>query len=67
MKPDAIPHKNLDEEQLVSMFKRLQIVKKSELLCGIHIPREKAVQLTQDELLDTIQNTFETLLPLYQI
>ncbi len=67
MKPDAIPHKNLDEEQLLSMFKRLQIVKKSELLCGIHIPRGKAVQLTHDELLDTIQNTFETLLPLYQI
>ena len=67
MKPDAIPHQGLKEEDLVSMFKRLQTVKKSEILCGIHIPQENAVKLTEDELLATIQSTFETLVPLYKL
>lgn len=67
MKPDAIPHQGLTEEDLVSMFQRLQKVKKAEILCGIHIPRDKAVKLTEDELLGTIQNTFETLVPLYKM
>ena len=67
MKPDAISHQVLNEEDLVAMFQRLQTVKKAEILCGIHIPREDAVKLNEDELLDTIQNTFNTLLPLYQL
>lgn len=67
MKPDVIPHKNLAVEDLTSMFTRLQTVKKAEILCGIHIPREEAINLNSDELLDTIHNTFKTLLPLYQL
>lgn len=67
MKPDVIPHNELNTEDLLSMFKRLQTVKKAEILCGIQIPREEAVQLTDKELIDTIQSTFETLLPLYTL
>lgn len=67
MKPDVIPHNGLNTEDLLSMFKRLQTVKKAEILCGIQIPREEAVQLTDKELVDTIQCTFETLLPLYKL
>ncbi|MFB5281295.1 YktB family protein [Peribacillus sp. Hz7] len=67
MKPDVIPHNELNTEDLLSMFKRLQTVKKAEILCGIQIPREEAVQLTDKELIDTIQYTFETLLPLYKL
>ena len=67
MKPDAISHQGLSEEDLVSMFERLQKVKKAEILCGIHIPREKAVKLTGAELLNTIQNTFEALVPIYKL
>ncbi|RID87648.1 DUF1054 domain-containing protein [Peribacillus asahii] len=67
MKPDVIPHSGLNTEDLLSMFKRLQTVKKAEILCGIQIPREEAVQLTDKELVDTIQYTFETLLPLYKL
>ncbi|MEH6946817.1 DUF1054 domain-containing protein [Bacillus sp. JJ634] len=67
MKPDVIPHTGLNTEDLLSMFKRLQTVKKAEILCGIQIPREEAVQLTDKELIDTIQYTFETLLPLYKL
>ena len=67
MKPDVIPHQHLTAGDLTSMFTRLQTVKKAEILCGIHIPREDAVKLTDAELLDTIQNTFETLLPLYKL
>ncbi|USK71505.1 YktB family protein [Peribacillus asahii] len=67
MRPDVIPHNELNTEDLLSMFKRLQTVKKAEILCGIQIPREEAVQLTDKELIDTIQYTFETLLPLYKL
>ncbi|MFJ8256997.1 YktB family protein [Peribacillus asahii] len=67
MKPDVIPHNGLNTEDLLSMFKRLQTVKKAEILCGIQIPREEAVLLTDKELIDTIQYTFETLLPLYKL
>lgn len=67
MKPEVIPHKNLTVENLTAMFTRLQTVKKAEILCGIQIPREKAVKLNDEELLDTIQNTFKTLLSLYQL
>ncbi|MFJ8244125.1 YktB family protein [Peribacillus asahii] len=67
MKPDVIPHNRLNTEDLLSMFKRLQTVKKAEILCGIQIPREEAVLLTDKELIDTIQYTFETLLPLYKL
>lgn len=67
MKPAAFPQHGLKKEDLVSMFQRLQTVKKAEILCGIHIPREKAVQLKADELLDIIQNTFKTLIPLYKL
>ena len=67
MKPDAISHKPLKKEDLVSMFQRLQTVKKAEILCGIHISREDAVKLNENDLLDTIQNTFNSLLPLYQL
>lgn len=67
MKPIAIPHQGLKEEDLISMFQRLQNVKKSEILCGIHIPREDAFKLNERELLDTIQSTYESLLPLYKL
>lgn len=67
MKPDAIPHHELNAEDLISMFQRLQTVKKAEILCGIHIPRENVVKLNERELLETIQSTYETLLPLYKL
>lgn len=66
-KPEAVIHQSLEIENLIEMFKRLQTVKKAEILCGVQISREDAVQLNEDELINKIQNTFETLMPLYKM
>ncbi|MBS4172371.1 DUF1054 domain-containing protein [Bacillus sp. FJAT-49736] len=62
MKPDA---KSMSKNDLLQLFKRVQTVKKAEVLCGINIPREQVVKWTGEELLQHIQDTFSTLVPLY--
>ena len=66
-KPESIPHEGLSTEELLSMFNRLQTVKKAEILCGVRIPRENAIQLSNADFIDTIQDVFEHLLPLYKL
>ena len=66
-KPESIPHEGLSTEELLSMFNRLQTVKKAEILCGVRIPRENAIQLSSADFVDTIQDAFEHLLPLYKL
>lgn len=67
MKPISTLHQELSEEDLHMMFERLQTVKKAELLCGIEIPREDAVKMTGEELLQTIHDVFTQLIPLYKL
>ncbi|TMU87932.1 DUF1054 domain-containing protein [Bacillus sp. BHET2] len=66
-KPDATPFSSLSQEQFVALSERVQNVKKAELLCGLHLDREKVISLTGDELLKKIKSAFETLLPLYKM
>ncbi|CAH0309797.1 MULTISPECIES: YktB family protein [Peribacillus] len=66
-KPDVITHDGLGVDELNSMFTRLQTVKKSEILCGIKISRDDAIKLKDDDFIQTIQDAFEHLLPLYQL
>lgn len=65
MKPDSIPHDQLSMAELQDMFAKLQKVKKAELLCGIRITRDEAIQLTGEQLIERIQPVFVHLLPLY--
>ena len=67
MKPDVIPHDTLSIDSLNNMFNRLQSVKKAELLCGYQIPREEAVKLSGDQLVDIIHDVFVHLIPLYNV
>lgn len=67
MKPEARKHEQLTEEDLTNMFVRLQTVKKAELLCGYHIPREQAITMSREQFLQQTQSFFETVLPLYQL
>ncbi|MBT2637295.1 DUF1054 domain-containing protein [Bacillus sp. ISL-39] len=67
MKPEATVHSKLSKEELLSMFKRLQTVKKAEILCGLNIPREEAVKLSGDEMLSKIELVFKEILPLYKL
>ena len=67
MKPESTIHGELSKEDLLSMFKRLQTVKKAEILCGLNIPREEAVKLSGDEMLSKIEFVFKEILPLYKL
>jgi uncharacterized protein YktB (UPF0637 family) len=66
MKPDGFSHHQLGKNGLIELFQRVQTVKKAELLCGLHISKEEAIEMTSTQLLETIENTFKTLIPLYK-
>ena len=67
MNPDAISLKEARDEQLEKLLVRLRDVKKGEFLVGVHIPREKCVQLTPEEFIRKAENTFEALMPVYDV
>ncbi|MBT2694744.1 DUF1054 domain-containing protein [Bacillus sp. ISL-55] len=67
MKPEAMIHSELSKDDLLSMFKRLQTVKKAEILWGLNIPREEAVKLSGEEMLSKIEFVFKEILPLYKL
>ncbi|MCA1029909.1 DUF1054 domain-containing protein [Bacillus timonensis] len=67
MKPEATPQHHLTDEELLSMFNRLQTVKKSEILCGVHLSKEDVVKMSEEEFLSIIESTFKAVLPLYHL
>jgi uncharacterized protein YktB (UPF0637 family) len=67
MKPEAMQQSEMDITDFKKMADRLQNVKKSELLCGIHIDRNDPLLADGDKLLQKIETTFKTLIPLYQL
>ncbi|WP_010282809.1 YktB family protein [Bacillus timonensis] len=66
-KPETLTHHELSDQELKSMFTRLQTVKKAEILCGITISRDEVIEMKPDELVQAIDGTFRKLLPLYQL
>lgn len=66
-KPDVINHDGLSKTDLQAMFTRLQTVKKAEILCGYNIPRETAVKMSPQEIVDKVDSVFKTLIPLYKL
>ncbi|MEH7076056.1 YktB family protein [Neobacillus drentensis] len=66
-KPDTIEQGKLSKDELLSLFERLQKVKKAELLCGFTIDREKVIQLGYDGLIQQIEEVFQKVAPLYKI
>lgn len=66
-KPDFINHSTLSTEELEGMFKRLQTVKKAELLCGYQIPREQVIHMSGDALIEVIRDVLVHLIPLYRV
>ena len=67
MAPDAIPLKTAHKEQLETLLVRLRDVKKAEFLVGRHLPREKAAEMSAEEFEAFTDETFEALLPIYNI
>jgi uncharacterized protein YktB (UPF0637 family) len=66
-KPDAIKQSDLGRNGLLSLFERVQSVKKAELLCGIQLSQEEVAHMEPKQLIETIENTLNTLLPLYKM
>ena len=66
MKPEASSLREVNQEGVEELLTRLRDVKKGEFLVGRHIPKEEAVKLTETELFDLVENTFEQLLPIYK-
>ncbi|MFE8703698.1 YktB family protein [Cytobacillus sp. FJAT-54145] len=66
-KPEAELHSKMSIDDLQTLFERLQSVKKAEILCGLHIPKEEAINMSPNEFLDKVDSVFKTLLPLYKL
>ncbi|MEK5230971.1 DUF1054 domain-containing protein [Lysinibacillus sp. FSL K6-0232] len=67
MSAAAIALQEAKEDKLDALLVRLRDVKKGEFLVGRHIPKEQAVQLSANELAQTIEETFNHLLPIYNV
>ncbi|RUL51909.1 MULTISPECIES: YktB family protein [Lysinibacillus] len=67
MSQDAILLKTGREKQLEPLLVRLRDVKKGEFLVGRHISRDEAINLSSDQFLQLTEETFEALLPIYNI
>ncbi|MBE6183656.1 DUF1054 domain-containing protein [Heyndrickxia ginsengihumi] len=57
----------LNKHELQSLFRRMQVVKKAEMLCGLHIPKNQAIEMSPETLIKTIEDVFIHLLPIYKI
>ncbi|PSL27725.1 uncharacterized protein YktB (UPF0637 family) [Planomicrobium soli] len=67
MKPEATSLKQLGQEEIERLVIRLRDVKKGEFVIGRHIPREQAVSMPEKDFEELVDQTFEELLPLYNI
>ncbi len=64
---DATNHTNLERETFLDLIHRLQAVKKSEVLCGIHLSRTENTLQHPAALEKKIQQTLQQLSPLYRL
>ncbi|WP_440895177.1 YktB family protein [Amphibacillus sp. Q70] len=63
MEKDSIPINELTSQNI----QRFRDVKKAELLIGKYIFKENATQLSGHELMDLIKESYDQLIPLYQL
>lgn len=67
MKPEAVSIDATGSEGLLALLERLQTVKKAEFLVGRHLSREKAAAMSAEEFMAFAEETFDRLLPVYDI
>jgi uncharacterized protein YktB (UPF0637 family) len=67
MKPEATPIKEARDVGLEQLLERLQTVKKAEFLVGRHLSHEDAVKLSTEEFIAFAEETFDQLLPVYDV
>ncbi|WP_178024791.1 YktB family protein [uncultured Paenibacillus sp.] len=66
MSPGGTPHREANAKQLKAWAEQLKTVKKSEALCGLRLERNDPIVSDGSKLIHTVQETFQTLLPLYK-
>jgi uncharacterized protein YktB (UPF0637 family) len=66
-KPDTVKQDELSKKELIAIFERLKSVKKAELLCGLTIDKEEAIELGAEGLIQKIEHVFQTVVPLYKL
>ncbi|MBM7095969.1 MULTISPECIES: YktB family protein [Alteribacter] len=66
-KPEVKKQSELSSEDFDQMFDRLENVKKAEILCGIQLSNDSDVVSDSEKFIQTVEQAFETLMPLYQI
>lgn len=66
-KPDGAAHRELTDNEFAQMIFKLKHIKKAELLCGIHLHRDNPIVADGSRLLETIERTFATVMPLYRL
>ncbi|OWA36869.1 hypothetical protein B9G55_01975 [Saccharibacillus sp. O16] len=66
-KPGGTRHIDLGKDGLAQIAERLGTVKKSEVLCGRFLQKDDARLRDGEALVQTIEETFETLIPLYKM
>lgn len=65
--PESTPHADMTDGDFATLIRRLKEVKKAEVLCGITIDRADPLLADGDALLARIEETFQTLMPLYRL
>lgn len=59
--------KDEKEKQLTKVLDRLRDVKKGEFLIGRYLTVDEAIALSEEQFMGLATNTFETLLPIYNV
>ena len=67
MQPDAIELGAARGEKLEQLLVRLRDVKKGEFLVGRHIQAQEAINLTAEQFIQLVEQTFDELLPIYRV
>lgn len=67
MDPEAISAGGVRELKLIELANQLEKGRQGELLVGIKIPKNTAVQMSAAEFEDSVKRCFGTLQPLYQL
>lgn len=66
MDPGGTPHQEADSKLLKQWAEQLKKVKKAEIMCGLRLEQDNTLLGDGSKLMQTIEETFQTLLPLYK-
>ncbi|MEN1988631.1 MULTISPECIES: YktB family protein [Paenibacillus] len=67
MSPTGTLQQNMQDEDYDKIITKLKTVKKAEVMCGLRIERDDPLAADGEKLLETVRQTFKTLLPLYKM